>query len=194
MAIERAARDDESGALTLRGQRLGVPMRALLPLIALALVALAFAGPPRVFAADPTADPAARPRPPTCSERFPEEGPAGIDLRLGCIVGEVAGVYTTAQAALPAPLSTYAILLGIVIASSLLLLWIAGRLIAQRAGRRLAPTLAAEWWICATCKSVNGANVARCYSCGSTRPEGATLVTDDNPHTPQSFGSTRKRG
>lgn len=162
-------------------------------LLALALLGAAPAG-QTALAADPTADPAATSRTPTCAERFPAEGPAGVDLRLGCIVGEVVGLYTPDEAGPPLPLSSYAIAVGILLTGVGIVVWLALRLFAQRAGRRLAPTLAAEWWVCATCKSVNGANVAHCYSCGSPPPRGPALVTDDNPNTPQSFGSTRKRG
>ncbi|HUG29854.1 MAG TPA: hypothetical protein VMQ65_04980 [Candidatus Limnocylindria bacterium] len=69
-----------------------------------------------------------------------------------------------------------------------------GRLVARRAGRRLAPVLAGEWWICDSCRSVNGAGVARCYSCGSGRPDGPMLTTDEHPEISQTFGSRRKRG
>ena len=80
-----------------------------------------------------------------------------------------------------------------VLAAAVLVI-LAGRFLRRRAGRRLAPVLADEWWVCASCRSVNGAGVARCYSCGSARPDGPTLRTDTAPATPQSFGSTRKRG
>lgn len=158
-----------------------------------ALALSPIAAPGAALAVDPTPDPAATSRPPTCAERFPAEGPAGVDLRLGCIVGELVGLYVPGQSAPPAPLSTYAILVGIVVGAGVLLLWIGGRLVARRAGRRLAPVLPDAWWVCASCKSVNGSAVARCYSCGSPRPDGPALMTDDHPSTPQSCGSTRKR-
>lgn len=117
-----------------------------------------------------------------------------MDLRLGCIVGEIVGAYTPSDEGAPAPLSSYAILVGVVVAAGLLLAWLAGRLVARRAARRLAPVLPAEWWVCATCTSVNGGSAAHCYSCGSGRSAGPTMLTDDSPSTDQSFGSTRKRG
>lgn len=162
-----------------------------------ATAVLAFAllvGPASAHGADPTPDPAATARPASCAERFPAEGPAGVDLRLGCIVGEVVGLYTPGQAVAPAPLSSYAIVVAIVAVGVVIAVWLVGRLVARRAGRRLAPVLPGEWWVCATCRSVNGAAVARCYSCGSGRPDGPSLRTDADPSTPQSFGSTRKRG
>ena len=156
--------------------------------------ALLLASPAWALGADATSDPGATPPPPTCAERFPEDGPAGVDLRLGCIVGEVVGLYTAGQAAPPAPLSTYMIVLAILVAGGIVLALLAGRVLARRAGQRLAPVLAGEWWVCASCHSVNGTGVAHCYSCGAARSDGATLRTDDAPVTPQSFGGTRKRG
>jgi hypothetical protein len=145
-------------------------------------------------AADPTPDPAATQRPPTCAERYPAEGPAGVDLRLGCIVGEVVGLYVPGQSEPPPPLSTYAILVGVVVAAAVLLAWIGGRLLARRAGRRLAPVMPDTWWVCDRCRSVNDAGVARCYACGGPRGDGPMMRTDEVPSTPQGFGSTRKRG
>lgn len=104
------------------------------------------------------------------------------------------GLYTTAAAESPPPLSTYALIVGALIIGGVVAVWLVGRFVAGRAGRRLAPVLPGEWWVCASCHSVNGAGVARCYSCGAARPDGPTLTTDDEPITPQSFGSTRKRG
>jgi hypothetical protein len=154
---------------------------------------------PSTLGADPSPGPTPSPaidpsRPPTCAERFPDEGPAGVDLRLGCIVGSVVGVYTTAQSAMATPLSSYAIMFGIVIGIGVVAVWFVGRLLARRAGERLAPVMPVEWWVCGTCKSVNGAQAARCYSCGSTRPVGPTMSTDEHPGISQSFGSKRKSG
>lgn len=158
---------------------------------ALAFVACALA--PATLAADPSPSPDPA-RPPTCAERFPDEGPAGVDLKLGCIVGQVVGLYSTAATAQPAPLSTYAIGVALLVAAGLGAVWLVGRFASQKAGERMAPVLAGEWWVCATCKSVNGAGVTRCYSCGSPPPDGATMHTSETPGTPQSFGRTRKSG
>ena len=65
---------------------------------------------------------------------------------------------------------------------------IATRLVRRAAGRRLAPILPDEWWLCATCRSVNAIKVQRCYSCGGPVSGGPTLLTDDVPATPQTFG------
>ena len=146
--------------------------------------------------ADPTPNPGAVTRP-TCAERYPEEGPAGVDLRLGCIIGEVVGQYGGSVSAGGAtPASTYGLaLLGILVAG-FVAIWLLGRLVRRSAGRRFAPVRPDEWWLCGSCRSVNGAGVVHCYSCGATRPAdaGPTLRTDEAPTTSQSFGSTRKRG
>jgi hypothetical protein len=140
------------------------------------------------MAADPSAPPEARP--PTCAERFPEEGPAGVDLRLGCVVSEVVGLYTPGQASAPPTISTYALTLVGVSLSVAVLGLLATRLLARRAGEALAPVMPDAWWQCPSCRSVNGAGVTRCYSCGSPRPADGdvTLATEENPGTPQSFG------
>lgn len=145
------------------------------------------------LAADPSSPPDAA-APPTCAERFPASGPAGVDLRLGCIVGEVVGLYTAGQAEPPAPLSTYAIGVILAVAPGAALVWLAGRILARRAGRRLAPVVPGEWWVCGSCHSVNGAGVTRCYSCGAPPAGGPAMRTDDQPAITQSFGAGRKRG
>ena len=175
-----------------------VPVVSVLSVLALlaslVLLSALFLLPARAFAADPTTAPTDAPRAPTCAERFPGEGPAGVDLKLGCIVGEVVGVYSAAATSDPAPLSTYAIGVALLIAAGLAATWVVGRFVSQKAGERMAPVLAGEWWVCAKCKSVNGAGVTRCYSCGSPPPDGPTMRTADAPGTPQSFGKTRKSG
>lgn len=175
--------------------RVALAARIVPGALAALLVLTAVVTPGVVLAADPTPDPAVQtPDPPTCADRFPEEGPAGVDLRLGCIVSEVVGLYTAGQAAPPPTLSSYAIVVGLVAIGAVVAVWLVGRLVARRAGRRMAPVLAGEWWICGSCRSVNGSGVTRCYACGSGRPDGPMLTTDEHPQISQSFGSGRKRG
>lgn len=155
-------------------------------------MAVGWAGP--LLAADPTPDPATVVRPPTCAERYPEEGPAGVDLRLGCIIGELVSQYTGSVGREATPASTYGlIMLGILLAG-FAAVWLAGRYLRRAAGRRFAPVRPDEWWLCGTCRSVNGAGVEHCYSCGAPPTDGPTLRTDESPSIAQSFGSTRKRG
>jgi hypothetical protein len=193
VANEHAAANSEPQSLTHSPRHPGTPARAALLFLTLALTLA-----PAALAADPTPDPAATIRPPTCAERFPSEGPAGVDLRLGCIVGEVVGVYTPGQPELPVPMSSYAIAVVLFVIGILIVILFTGRflhwLAARSIGRRLAPVLPGEWWVCASCKSVNGANAGRCYSCGAGRPDGPALMTDDQPNIPQSFGRKRKSG
>ena len=154
----------------------------------LVAVALFVATPAGAIAADPSTPPEARP--PTCAERFPEAGPAGVDLRLGCLVSEIVGVYTPGQASAPPTISTYALALVAIALGAAVVAVLATRQLARRAGEALAPVTPDTWWQCPTCRSVNGAGVTRCYSCGSPRPADVvvTLETDDRPGTPQSFG------
>jgi hypothetical protein len=161
--------------------------RALLALVALLAM---LAAPPRAIGADP----AQTPRPPTCAERYPAEGPAGVDLRLGCIVSEVVGLYRPDQASPPPTLSTYAIALAAAVGSIIGLALIGTRLLARHAGARLAPTTPDAWWVCPSCHSINGIGVSRCYSCSTARPTdmaGALLPTSEQPVTTQSFGRAK---
>lgn len=193
-AGERGFGAGERGFGAARDAR--VALLTLFAVLALALLGtIALARPSGSLAADPTQPPGGQAGdPPSCADRYPAEGPAGVDLRLGCIVSEVVGLYTAGQASAPPPLSTYAIAVGGLVLAGAVGLWLAGRLLARRAGSRLAPVLASSWWICATCRSVNGAGILRCYSCKSARPDGPMLTTDDHPEIAQSFGSRRKRG
>ena len=127
-------------------------------------------------------------------DRYQQEGPAGLDLRLGCIIGELAGHYTAAMSQDATPASTYALVVVGIVLAGVVAIWLTLRLFRRAAGRRLAPVQPGEWWLCATCRSVNAAGTTRCYSCGAPPPDGPTLRTDDEPSTTQSFGSTRKRG
>jgi hypothetical protein len=142
-------------------------------------------------AAGQAATPAPGPsRPPTCAERFPAEGPAGVDLRLGCIVSEIVGLYTASGPGDPPTLSAYVVTLAVLVAAGVLLAAVALRLLARRASRRLAPVLPETWWVCPDCHSVNAAGVARCYRCGSPPGDGPVLPTTGRPETPQTLGRT----
>ena len=163
-------------------------MAALRSIAAVFLLVAILTAPAVALATDPTSAPVVGA--PTCAERFPAEGPAGVDLRLGCIVSELVGLYSPGQASAPPTISTYAlVLIGIALAGGVLAL--AGtRLLARRAGQALAPVMPDAWWQCPACRSVNAAGATRCYSCGSPRPAdvGVILATDETPGTPQSFG------
>ncbi|HJW21110.1 MAG TPA: Ran-binding zinc finger domain-containing protein [Candidatus Limnocylindrales bacterium] len=119
-------------------------------------------------AADPTSPP---PRL-TCDQRFPANGPAGVDLRLGCLVGEVVGTFTGAtDQGDPAPLSSYLeplVLVGLGLAGMVVALVLTRRAL----GHRLAPVAPSEWWSCGACRSLNPGSASRCYSCGAPRPAG----------------------
>jgi len=180
-------------ALRRRGARLAIVR--LLAATSLAVASLAWTGAARsTAAADPTAEPGPSAAGPTCAERYPGEGPAGVDLRLGCVIGELVGHYTGADAETVTPASTYALVTLAVIVGGGIAIWLVLRVARDAAGRRLAPVQPGEWWLCGSCRSVNGAGVEHCYSCGATRPDGPTLHTDEAPTTTQSFGSSRKRG
>jgi hypothetical protein len=141
------------------------------------------------------AEPPATPHAPTCAERFPDPGPAGVDLRLGCIVSEVVGLWRPGQASQPPTLSAYAIAIGILVAALVGLGLVATRLVARRAGTRLAATTPDAWWICPACHSINGLNATRCYNCSAPRPADAfadAMPTSHDPSTPQSFGRGKR--
>jgi hypothetical protein len=151
------------------------------------------ASPTHVAAADPVATPGTEPARPTCADRFPAEGPAGVDLRLGCIAGEIVGLYTASSGQPPAPISTWVLVAAGGVAIAIFAGWLVTRTLARRAGRRLAPVLAGSWWVCDRCRSVNGAEKVRCYSCGAPPGSGPAMPTSERPETPQSFGGQGKR-
>ena len=146
--------------------------------IALGLVVGLALGPTASLAADPPSGPAAHE--PTCQERYPNDGPGGVDLQLGCVIAQLVGAYTGGDTRDPAPLSSYLrplLLVGLIGTGLAIALVLARR----RLGRRLAPVLAAEWWSCPACRSVNPAVAASCYACGTPRPADArTMVRDDD--------------
>ena len=149
--------------------------------LAAALVAGLVAGlataPMAALAADPPGGPAGHA--PTCQERYPGDGPAGVDLQLGCVIAQLVGAYTGADSSDPAPLSSYlrpVAIVGLLVAAVAIALVVVRR----RLGRRLAPVLAAEWWSCPACRSVNPAVATSCYSCGSPRTTDARPMARDD--------------
>ena len=139
------------------------------------------------------ADPSPTPRPPTCAEQYPGEGPAGVDLRLGCIARELVGLYTGEEPSGQATrLSAYlAPIIGVAVAVAVAIGLL--QLARRRAGRRLAPATPAAWWLCPVCRSVNAAGRPACYSCGAAWTADALVVpTADHPETIQRFGGDRK--
>lgn len=147
---------------------------------------------PATAAADPSPSPAAVSGSPTCLDRFPADGPGGVDLLLGCVVNEVTRAYTGAGAgtsADPPRLSAYAIPIAIIVAAAAALTLLLVRVLRQGAGRRLAPAMPAAWWSCPACRSLNAAGRRACYRCGRVFEAGATeLRVDAEPLAPQSFG------
>lgn len=152
--------------------------RRLLGTIVLGLIAGAIVAPAAALAADPPGGPA--PQQPTCQERYPNDGPGGVDLQLGCVIAELVGAYSGADTRDPAPLSSYLrplALVGLLGAGVGIGIILARR----RLGRRLAPVLAAAWWPCPACRSVNPAVATTCYACGAPRPDDAgTMPRDDD--------------
>lgn len=141
-------------------------------------------------------DPSADPGPgasdqPTCAERYPADGPAGIDLLLGCVVGEVMRAYTGAGAGTarnPPQISQWLGPIAIVVVTATGLLLVL-RAIRRSAGRRLAPAAPTTFWSCPGCRSLNAARKAACYRCGRAWEDGAAeLSADAEPPAPQSFG------
>jgi hypothetical protein len=173
-----------------RLRRVAALIRRLSLTLALA-AAVAVALPATSFAQDGTPEPTPT-RPPTCSDRFPAEGPAGVDLRLGCIVGELVGLYTASSRDEPPTLSAYVITLTVGVALGAVLVLVALRVLARRASRRLAPVLSSEWWICPSCQSVNATTATRCYACGGPPGDGPTMVTDADPTMAHRPGGPRR--
>lgn len=145
-----------------------------------------------VAAAEPSPTPAITRPPPNCTERYPADGPAGVDLRLGCIVAELVGAYTAPGDTATAPrISSW---LGPIAfaGAGVALVWIVVRSMSRRVGTRLAPVVPAAWWSCSGCRSLNADGIVACYRCRRPRTDEPTLIPgSDGPDGPRSAGDTR---
>lgn len=162
--------------------------RGLWTLVLVAAVGAATAHP--ALAVDPSAGPSAAPasRALTCAERYPAEGPGGVDLQIGCMVNELVGFYSGAGAsatAEPARISAYLVpLAGVVVLAVVSVL-----LVRRALGRRLVSVSPTAFWQCPACRSVNPAGAEACYRCRRPWEPGATeFRTDGEAPAPQSFG------
>ena len=157
---------------------INVGRRSIVALLAAAVVSI-YAGPPGADGATPAPAPTA----PSCADEYPDPGPAGIDLRLGCMVGRVTGLDLGTGSGRDIPFTTYltpvAGLLGGAIAVGLLV-----RFLRRRAAARLAPTLPTSWWACPRCGSVNRDGAARCYACGAPWTADAQRLPMSGPDRP----------
>jgi hypothetical protein len=158
--------------------------------------AIPLTSPSRVAAADPGASPApvAATHQPTCAERFPADGPGGVDLQLGCVVRELIGYFGgLGPSDEPQRLTGYLLPIAAVSLGLVALLAVA-RSLHRRASRRIAPATPVAWWSCPACRSLNAAGRASCYRCGRPFEERAIeMRTDAEPPAPQSFGRRTDR-
>ncbi|HEY6056602.1 MAG TPA: hypothetical protein VIV06_01150 [Candidatus Limnocylindrales bacterium] len=132
-------------------------------------------------AANPTAPPT-----PACAGQT--TGPAGVDLKVACVGNELVQTYTSPGS--PgldlASRAALALAAGAALAVVAIAGWSALR---RRAGRRLAATEPAAFWICDGCHSFNPTDRRRCYHCGAARPPDALLVDGRAPaRMEQRFG------
>jgi hypothetical protein len=156
--------------------------RLVAVLLGLAM-AMAIAAAAPTLAADPGPSPDPSPAPRlSCAERYPANGPGGVDLQLGCVAAEVVGGYSSLGPSRdPERLSTWLLRLGGVAIGAILLL-LAASALRRRAGRRLAPTAPNAWWSCPRCRSLNADHATRCYACGERWTPAA--LTLDSPTAP----------
>jgi hypothetical protein len=145
------------------------------------------------IAADPSPSPPPTPQAPTCAERYPADGPAGVDLLLGCVVSELVryagglggGLEPVGE---PPRLSQYLVPIAIIVTAIVAVVLVV-RVARRDAGRRLAPAAPVAWWSCPACRSLNAAGRRKCYRCGHAVEVSATeLRVDAEPLAPQSFG------
>jgi heme A synthase len=148
----------------------------------IALLAATASGGP-VAAADPTAAPSAG-----CADPFATPGPAGVDLGLACTTNEVVDAYTdlAGPARTPTELLVGALAVGLLAALLVMGAW---TWTSRAAGRRLAPTTPAAWWVCERCHSLNKPTVGACYACGAAwTPAAGVAPTAETPTMDQRIG------
>jgi hypothetical protein len=170
------------------GRRAG--RAGLVPLLAVVAV-LSGVGSSGAMAADPTPSP----RPATCAERYPDEGPAGLDLRAACIIGELLGL--TEDPGRPARISQWLPVIGVLSLAGLavigVIVFVFGRL-KRRFDRRTAPMRPALMWTCPACHSVNEPGRPRCYACRTAwTPDAPVMPVADEPIMIQRFGVDASR-
>lgn len=174
----------------MRG-RSGLVPAALAIVVVAAALAASLAGPLVVGAASPSEPPAATPRPLTCTERYPDPGPAGLDLRIPCIVRELMGLVENPGDE-PARLTMWLPTIAMLATAGFIAALILGRILGRaRVGfeRRTAPAAPGLRWSCPRCHSVNEPSRERCYSCGTAwSPAATTMPVAEHPIMVQSFG------
>lgn len=138
---------------------------------------------------DPSVNAPPTARPLTCAERYPADGPGGVDLQLGCVVNElVAYAGGLGPSDQPQRLTAYVVPIAAV-ALALVALVLVARQLNRRADRWIAPAAPVAWWPCPACRSLNVARRETCYRCGRPLESGtAEMRTDAEPPAPQSFG------
>lgn len=157
----------------------GIPAARWTRRLAGGLLAIAFLGSWPLAQPARAADPQpSSPPPRTCADRFPADGPGGVDLQLGCIAAEIVASATgSARPVGRARISEWILPIGGALGGLLLLAWLT-RALHGRLNRRLAPAEPATWWVCPGCRSLNPGPGASCYACGTRRnPDAVTIET-----------------
>ena len=135
--------------------------------VVLSLIVLVVALAPPVSAADPSPTPSPTKDPRTCVQRYPIDGPGGVNLQIACTVVELVAsdaksdVKAEAQARIASGVGPV-----VVLVSAAVVAWIAVQWMSRRTGARLAPTQPAGGWSCTHCRSLTAIGITNCYRCG----------------------------
>ncbi|MEO8461877.1 MAG: hypothetical protein ABI555_01580, partial [Chloroflexota bacterium] len=144
-------------------------MPRLLVVLSWMVLLVALAAP--VSGADPSPAPSPTPSPTddprTCAQRYPIDGPGGVNLQIACIVVEFVAADAKSEAKAEAQ-ARIASGFGpvVVLVSAAVVAWIAVQWMSRRTGARLAPTQPARWWSCTHCRSLTAIGITNCYRCG----------------------------